>query len=597
MKLFSLRKTIVLLITMIAIAVPVCALSGAGTSASPYQVATLADLMEVAKNPDAYYKQTADIVINDPTLFEYKNGVIIAAKDNAEEWVPFDFGGNYNGNKKYITGLYVSSDNALGGFFKTLENATVTNLYFDFALVESDECAGILAAKAEGATSISGALVAGSLIGKTTKAMNTVGGIVGTVSKSSTITASVSYASVAGATSYSANVGGVAGINHGDITTSVFAGNCFGTATYYDASIGGIAGYNAGYIENCRNDGTVGGESTAIVNDCFVGGIAGMNKGDIESCENTAAISGKNYSSGDSICAVGGIAGTAIDAYIGYCTNSGAINGEYSYLGGIAGVAVSDSGAHYIEYCDNLANVTSSYGVAGGAVGRAVAAGEGYISTKLYIDECYNSGTLGGNAKGANYGEKATVESASVVIYDTSYSNGNTCSAGKSTKIIAETHQFGDKPVSSGTSGVGTARNVQTVESDKWIIRYTARTGFAPAPVLITLTTVKDATQVEVVKADVNGLKYSEGQLTGEVKVKVYLPEDRADAVVALGISSGNKYVTTKFVPVKLSDGRVHELTIPVSAVCNEGEITTNVIVFANKDDAEPISENVKVTK
>ena len=322
MKISTFQKALIVLALVIATAVPVCAFDGGdGTVSNPYRVATKLDLEAVADNPSAHYKQTANIVVNDPSYFEFEKGVI-ATSNGAQTWEPIqNFTGSYDGGNFYITGLYVTEDNANGGLFAEINGGTVKNLNLDFALIESDDYAGVLAGKIEGAATVEHCMTAGSVIGMTTKSMNTAGGLAGLVGEDATVTNSVSYATVTGATSYSANVGGIVGLNNGTITNCGYLGELLGTATYYDAAIGGIAGYNSGNIDNCRVAGTVGGESTAMVNDCYVGGVAGVNKGNVENCQNDAEVSVKNFSNGDSVCAAGGIVGAAFDAVVSYNTN------------------------------------------------------------------------------------------------------------------------------------------------------------------------------------------------------------------------------------------------------------------------------------
>ena len=617
MKNLTLRKALIVLVLVVAVAVPVCAMSGSGTSSDPYTVANLADLKMVANNPGAFYKQTADIVINDPSLFEFESGVIAAA-NGAEEWAPIEnFTGSYDGANFYITGLYVTDENANGGLFAEINGGTVKSLNMDFALVESDEYAGVLAGKVDGTATVELCTSSGSVIGKTTKSMNTAGGLVGFVGKNATVTTSASYATVTGATSYSANVGGLVGINHGTITGCGYLGKVYGTATYYDAAIGGIVGYNTGDIDNCRNAGDISGESTAQVNDCYVGGIAGVNKGNIAKCENddNSTVSVKNFSNGDSICAAGGIVGITIDADIsdnssvpdGYDgnTNNGAVYGEYSYCGGIAGIAVSDSGVHYIEYADNTGSVTSSYGVAGGIVGRAVAAGEGYVSIKLYIDGCYNSGTLTGNKTGNMAGETAQVESATVTVYEGS-ANSNTCSARGLFKTNTDAVQYGSKisakgeKISGGGSLAATRfKGYDTEKSDKKIVRYssTSNTAFLPAPAYVDLITVKDASMVEALSLDVSGLKYTDGRITGNVVVKVYRPAgDTTEYQVVVGTSVGNKFADADFATVTGID-RVTLVTVPVDCEAESGTINVNALVVGTTEAMDPICENIEVSK
>ncbi len=619
MKFLTLRKALVLLALMIAVAIPAAALSGSGTSADPYQVATVDDLKAIADNPSAYYKLTKDIIVNDPGIFEFENGVVSGVKDGATpvEWEPIDFSGSFvNGSRYYITGLYVTDDYANGGLFGTLTNATVDKIWLDFALIEADEYAGIIAGKAEGTTTISDCIVAGSVIGCTTKSMNTVGGMVGLLGKDAKITATitgntairggVSYADVTGATSYSANVGGIAGINYGTITNAVFAGNAYGTATYYDAAIGGIAGYNTGSVDNCRTEfGTVGGDSTAVVNDLYVGGIVGLNKGTVEYNVNGVEVSAKNYSSGDSIVAAGGVVGATIDADISENKNTGAITGEYVYAGGIAGIAVSDSGEMTVSACDNEGAVTSTYGVAGGIVGRAVAAGEGYVSIKLFVEDCNNTGVLSGNATGEVAGETANVESASVTIGAENSVYAGTCTANYASKITADEVQYGSTV--KGTVSVNTttttyaATATQIAGTDRYILRYRGRTTTLPSkPVMVTHIMVTDPDKIEILEVDTTALKLSGTTLSGTVKVKIYKPTTFTGGTAVTGFSAGNKYAATDFTTLKaVSEGRVEVVEIPVNVTVDAGAttVTVNALVVDTTDAMNPLCENKKVSK
>lgn len=609
MKFSKFGKIFALLALMIAVAIPAAATTfsaGEGTSANPYQVTSVEHLKAMADEPSAYYKLAANIVVNDPGIFEYENGAISGVKDGATvvEWEPIDFSGTFTGgSSNYITGLYVTSDNANGGLFSTLTNATITGINLDFALIESDEYAGILAGKAEGTTTITGGVFSGSVIGKTTKTMNTVGGVVGVLGKDASINEkTVSYADVTGATSYSANVGGVAGINYGTITGAVFAGNVYGTATYYDASIGGIAGYNTGSVDNCRTEyGKVGGESTALVNDCYVGGIVGLNKGTVEYNVNGVAVSAENFSSGDSIVAAGGVVGATIDAGISENKNTGAVTGEYAYAGGVAGIAVSDSGEMTVSACDNAGAVTSIYGVAGGIVGRAVAAGEGYVSIKLYVQNCNNTGALAGNATGEVAGETAELESASVTLGEENSAYSGTCTTYVATVITADSVQYGSAAIGNVSPNAGAVRGTQIEGTDRWILRCNGRlTYLAPKPVMVTLVTVTDANVLEILSVDTTALSISGTTLSGTVKVKVYKPLDFTGGTAVTGFSAGNKYAATDFTELAaVSEGRVEEIEVPVNVTVDAGAttVTVNALIVDTTDAMNPLCLNKEVTK
>ena len=609
MKFSTLRKALILLALVIAVAIPAAAFSGTGTSADPYVISSAEELKKM-NNSSAYFKLGDNIKINDVSELFDKD--LIPEVNGAEAWTPIEnFTGTLDGANFYITGLYVTEENANGGLFATLNGATIQNVNLEFALVESDEYAGILAAKAEGETSISGCIATGSVIGMTTKPMNTAGGLVGFVGKDATVSTCASYATVTGATSYSANVGGLVGLNYGTITKCGYLGNVYGTATYYDATIGGIAGYNAGNIDNCRNAGDIGGESTAHVNDCYVGGIAGLNKGNIESCENddNSTISVQNFTNGDSICAAGGIVGMTVDGDVDACTNNGAITGLYSYCGGIAGIAISDSGEHSIANCDNTdtGDITSEYGVAGGIVGRAAAAGEGYVSIKLHISNCYNSGDHDGIASDPMTGEKEQVESATVNVTVGAAANDNKCSALALYKFVADTVQYGEAATANTENvsgdivrlGKSFIKSFDTDKSDYKIVRYTNTSdrAFMPAPVYVELVVVADASKVEILSVDASGLALNGNTLSGDVIVKVYKPNTSTDVDAVIGFSIGNKYVTTKFADVEKSD-RVATVTVNVNATVDvTGTVIVNALVVNDQQSMEPLCKNEKVTK
>ena len=307
---------------------------------------------------------------------------------------------------------------------------------------------------------------------------------------------------------------------------------------------------------------------------------------------NGVEVSASNFSSGDSIVAVGGIVGATIDADVYESKNTGTVLGEYAYAGGIAGIAVSDTGVHYVECCDNEGAVSSAYGVAGGIVGRAVAAGEGYVSIKLNVQECNNAGSVSGNAYGEVAGETATVESAQVIIGEELSSYSGTCSANNATYITADAVQYGTKATGSVTPN-GSATGTQIAGTNRWILRYRGRTTDLPSkPVMVTLITVTDASKVEILSVDVSGLSYVDGRITGNVIVEVYRPEGDVTAYdVVAGTSVGKKFADVDFASVSGSD-RITHVTVPVNCAADAGEIIVNAMVVDDTETMNPVCEN-----
>lgn len=169
-----------------------------------------------------------------------------------------------------------------------------------------------------------------------------------------------------------ADVGGIAGVNRGQIIDCSFDGNVSG-----GDGVGGIAGVNAvsGIIENCTVRGTMSGVH-------FVGGIAGINYGVVRSSVNRAEVnttaqqnsvelsdvtveSITNSESSASATDIGGIAGTSTGV-IRDCENYGSVG--YRHMGyNVGGIAGAQAG--YIADCVNH-GVVSGRKEVGGIVGQ-----------------------------------------------------------------------------------------------------------------------------------------------------------------------------------------------------------------------------------
>lgn len=148
-----------------------------------------------------------------------------------------------------------------------------------------------------------------------------VGGIVGGMGLSSSVTNCTSYADVtASGEGDKSEAGGIAGIMVRNTQTGTFSNieNCtnFGNVEGKKNCVGGIVGNAAsGYVMNCANFGKVKGVSV-------VGGIIGLNTDDSLECEN---------------------------AYIYNCVNYGKINGSEQYIGAVVGRNCKDNG--YVANC------------------------------------------------------------------------------------------------------------------------------------------------------------------------------------------------------------------------------------------------------
>ena len=233
---------------------------------------------------------------------------------------------------------------------------------------------------------ISGIIVNGSITGgKNTAAIAGTTSSIANMGQSGTIIENcINNARISGTSHSSGIIGTSAGttlrncINNGDISTS---------AQY----VGGISGWaNTGtYIVDCINNGKISAGST------YAGGITGVTyNAKIEKTANTGAVSGNG--------AVGGIAGQLTTPNASYvnvqynglyeCWNSGDVISN-----GTAGGLTADINMNYsssklnIENCFNTGSVSSETGSAGNLIYKAAATKSGVTISghQLIIKGCY----------------------------------------------------------------------------------------------------------------------------------------------------------------------------------------------------------------
>lgn len=280
---YSLGLLVVLALLLGALisAQPALAMTGEGTSANPYEIATADDLRAFASlvngtdnktaQPNAWAVLAADIDLNpgasyDPTTDQWtdKDGSAVE-EGSLNEWTPIGsfnntFTGTFDGNEKTISGLYINS-------------------------TDRNETTGLF-------------------------------GYVGSGGKVTRLT-------VEGAVTVSADVGGVVGNNKGTVSDCINKVKV--TASGNSALIGGVVGINnGGTVSGCTNTGTV----TATGSNAVAGGVMGVNLNTVNSCYNTGAVTGTT---------AGGVVGAN-----SYGSTSGTVNGCY-FLVGTAASGVGDN--------------------------------------------------------------------------------------------------------------------------------------------------------------------------------------------------------------------------------------------------------------
>jgi len=234
--------------------------AGLGTSASPFQITSWAQLQEMNDNVTAHYILMKDLDSSTTGYDTYAS----SSANAGDGWIPIGaseaspWNGNFDGNYKIISDLYINRSQLDVGFFGTL-NGTVNDLGIEDANITNvQEMNGILAGRGMLGSTINNCYTSGSI----ESTSNTVGGATaGFVGQKQGGFISNSY-SIASVTDARRRSGGFVGyhLNSGLIENSYFAGTTSG---------GGIQGGFIGIIatdgadSNCFWDNQTSGEPTS----------------------------------------------------------------------------------------------------------------------------------------------------------------------------------------------------------------------------------------------------------------------------------------------------------------------------------------------
>ena len=278
-----------------------------------YQITSGAELKGFAdlvngEEPGAKGILTKNITLNEPG-------------DYAQKWTPMGasssaaFTGDFDGNGKTITGLYMDGEDAISGLFGYVgKTGSIHDLTIADASVKSTKAGyGVYTAlvAASNAGTISNVALKDSMVSSGGYA----GGIAalndGTITGCANESAPVTHNEKA-TSSYYALAGGIAGQNRGTIALSYNLARVTG-GNENIGHIGGIAGKNesAGTIESCYNRGD-------IQTGAYLGGITGYLSGTATNCYSTGSVP----------------TGTYAKALFGHCTSYSAKATACFYLTG-----------------------------------------------------------------------------------------------------------------------------------------------------------------------------------------------------------------------------------------------------------------------
>lgn len=328
----------------------------------------------------------------------YSGYTVTLAKDidlNGMEWTPIgnasrsgadikgnSFKGTFDGNNKTIYGLKISvnagNNEDFGvGLFNSVSGGTIKNFTLDnvnVSVSDSDAVAAVAGFSVSNSV-ISGVTVSGSVSGK-----DGVGGIVGRMlkegsiedcSNSATVTANGKAGGIVGAAYYTA------------VDKYMNIVDCSNTAAITSTTgyIGGIVGMNCGNISGCDNSGDVTGNGTSV------GGIVGeqQNYGDVADNINSGNIVNKSEGFG-----TGGIVGwvrysgdnssyTLKDKIdVTGNNNSGSVSGGKS-SGGIVG--------HMYNAGSVTGNVNTAASISSGNFAAGIVGSLQYADNNFYSEE------------------------------------------------------------------------------------------------------------------------------------------------------------------------------------------------------------------
>lgn len=237
--------------------------SGSGTSGSPYQIATLDNLVWVNQNSASwgdYFIQTADINADSTHLSSWNSGSGFSPIGN--QATPFS--GVYDGNRHAIDNLFISRGGTdFIGLFGDASGAQIKNIAVTGETVTGSVYVGGLVGFSE-STSISNSHSSGAITGN----HSSVGGIVGYSEIRSSVDTCYSTASATGG-------GYVGGLVGGNDSSSVSYCYSIGSVTGSGGSssyIGGLVGYNnpSSTVMSCYSTGSVSAVGF------YIGGLVGL---------------------------------------------------------------------------------------------------------------------------------------------------------------------------------------------------------------------------------------------------------------------------------------------------------------------------------
>ena len=304
--------------------------------------------------PAVPFERATIQMLND---IDFKNG---DNKDNSSKnFIPIgnsstnSFRGTFDGNNKIITGLYIYQEKDYAGLFGYVKEAEIKNLKMqNCKVVSTRNYVGNFVGQANNSSISNCSADCSAEDTAVSSGTDKVGGIVGRVDGTATITNCYNMGSV----SSSGTAGGIVG----DLQATATITNCYNTGSVSgsDNHVGGIVGYffRTVTITNCYNTGSVSGSSN--VGGIF-GGVGSNSTATITNCYNTGSVSSTGSSVGG---IVGRVYGTATITNCYYLKTSSvkAIGSGTAKAGSYYGTF--SSAESELTECDDIPSSEFAYG-------------------------------------------------------------------------------------------------------------------------------------------------------------------------------------------------------------------------------------------
>ena len=243
---------------------------GDGSINNPYLICSTTHFNNIQHFPSSCFKQMNNINFNNTTPTLYNK----------------TFSGNYNGNNKTISGVFINNQTSTyQGAFCGINTGYISSFTIYSNINTNSNLSGVggVVGLNSGASFVE-YITAQAVITSSGGLVAAMGGIVGENKNEAMVWHCNSNGTMTNNNIYA---GGIVGWNVHSTSAISHCISSMNVSTKYYA--GGICGYNSGQLYNCTSNGTV--SLTTNDNNWAIGGIVGYNKLHVLSCTSNSSVS------------------------------------------------------------------------------------------------------------------------------------------------------------------------------------------------------------------------------------------------------------------------------------------------------------------